>query len=166
MNIVPFAPRRSAHASMPATLSDIYECNACGSAGPTVYECIACRAVEVLCCSHPDCCSVCGSSLTIVEPPSARDGLISTLEDLGYEIAPGAQKEWSDWREKLDDAELRIAAAAILLAAMPDDTTRFTWIEHELFTLNDFPPPDQPADPYRTAIMRWWLEIFEKQNVR
>lgn len=42
-----------------------------------------------------------------------RRDLIETLECLGYDTMPGVQRDWSDWRDRLPDEQLRAIIANI-----------------------------------------------------
>lgn len=54
----------------------------------------------------------------------------------------------------------RLGEAFRTLAALPDCAQRLKWIEDRVFTGDSFPAPDRPVDPYRTELIRWWLDLW------
>lgn len=79
---------------------------------------------------------------------------------------------WTTWNLHLPPtgstgdatSDQRLAAAFRVLASLPDLNSRLRWIESELFTGNDFPPPDQPVDRYRVTLTKWGLDLYESEK--
>lgn len=58
-------------------------------------------------------------------------------------------------------ADKRLADAFRVLTGLDSSTARQQWIESRVFSTNDFPPPNQPADLYRATLIAWWLAIHD-----
>ena len=71
----------------------------------------------------------------------------------------------TDFRRDDPEAVVRLLDAMHVLFELPDDAARMAWIEDRVRLTDDFPSPDRPVDGLRLILLRWWLEIFNRQPV-
>lgn len=90
-------------------------------------------------------------------------------DEADYPNIVQALELWSGWAIDVsptgatgdDAADKRLADAFRVLISLDDAPARQQWIESQVFSTNDFPPPNQPADLYRTTLIAWWLAIHD-----
>lgn len=71
----------------------------------------------------------------------------------------------SDLRRDDPERIARLVGTLITLFEMPDDVARMAWIERQVASTEDFPAPDRQVDTLRLTMLRWWLEMHDRQPV-
>ena len=97
----------------------------------------------------------------ILKSRTESDRRLSTVVD--------ALAMWASWEQPFppldatgDPASDRIISETFReLIAAPDNDAVLAMIEARTFSTSDFPNPSQPLAPWRTVLIRWWLQIHE-----